>query len=212
MQLPAEASSSSTNQPDIPRNEEPMIVDSPTLPTLPTTPERPRPATEKEVFLRATDKTTIWSTHYLDPCLHSSFVNVPHQVTNVANIALTGLSSGSKTRYNSSVGAPIDGLARAAKEWIVPADAKFVSELGGIEVGVAVVDGGGDAWGKEKGRKKARVEAISKQGGIKIDLVSTGFLRTRLMEDRTRCESTDRHADRNESGRCARPSVSNSFE
>ena len=141
--------------------------------TSPVSPSRPRPQAEKEIFLRATDKKPIWSTHYLDPCLRTSLVNVSPLVTNAANVALTGLSSGPKTRYNQTIGAPMDGLAKAAKEWIVPADAKFVSDLGGIEVGVAVIDGGGDGWGREKGRKKARVEAVSKAGGIKIDVVRT---------------------------------------
>jgi len=164
------ASSSTAPPPgalDLPPTDEPMLESS----SAPTSPTRPRPTAEKEIFLRATDKTPIWSTHYLDPCLHTSLMNVPHQVTNAANVALTGLSSGQKSRYNSTVGAPIDGMARAARDWIVPADAKFVSEIGGIEVGVAVVDGGLDGWGKEKGRRRARVEAISKQGGIKIDVV-----------------------------------------
>jgi len=153
--------------------DEPMSLDEPTSPVSPT---RPRPGAEKEVFLRASDKTPIWSTHYLDPCLRTSLINVPHHVTNAANIALTGLSSGPKTTYNQTIGAPVDGLAKAARDWIVPADARFVSETGGIEVGVAVVDGGGDAWGREKGRKRARVEASSKQGGIKIDIVRSKHL------------------------------------
>lgn len=146
-----------------------MSVDPSSSPISPT---RPRPQAEKEVFLRSSDKTPIWSTHYLDPCLRSSLVDVPHHVTNAANIALSGLSTGPKTRYNSTIGAPIDGLARAARDWVVPADARFVSEIGGIEIGVAVIDSGVNEWGKEKGRKKARVEASSKQGGIKIDVVS----------------------------------------
>lgn len=176
-QVQPTASSSTAPLPSVstfaPIADEPMSVDSTT--SLPNA-RQTRPSAEKEVFLRATDKTPIWSTHYLDPCLRSS-LNVPPQVTNAANVALRGLGSGQKTRYNSTIGAPIDGLARAAKDWVVPADAKFVSELGGIEVCVAVIDGGADGWGKEKSRKKARVEAFSKQGGIKVDVVSQWYMR-----------------------------------
>ncbi|ORY35442.1 hypothetical protein BCR39DRAFT_460967, partial [Naematelia encephala] len=132
---------------------------------------RNRPQAEKEVLLRATEKTPIWSTHYLDPCLRNPLVNIPHQVTNVTNIALTGLSSGPKTKYNATIGAPIDGLARMAKDWVVKPDARFVTEGGGIEVGVAVVDSGVEGWGREKGRKRARVECMSKAGGIKVDII-----------------------------------------
>ncbi|OCF40825.1 hypothetical protein I317_05360 [Kwoniella heveanensis CBS 569] len=131
----------------------------------------PKRDAEKEVFLRATDKTPIWSTHYLDPSLRQSLINVPHQVTNVANIALSGLSSGPKERYNSTIGAPIDGLARAAKDWAISPDGRFVSEHGGQELGVGIINSGGDGWGRDKGRKKARVEVVSKSGGIKVDVV-----------------------------------------
>ncbi|WVF72699.1 hypothetical protein IAT40_007517 [Kwoniella sp. CBS 6097] len=131
----------------------------------------PKRDAEKEVFLRATDKTPIWSTHYLDPSLRQSLINVPHQVTNVANIALSGLSSGSKEKYNSTIGAPIDGLARAAKDWAISPDGRFVSEHGGQELGVGIINSGGDEWGRDKGRKKARVEVVSKSGGIKVDVV-----------------------------------------
>ncbi|KAK8854873.1 hypothetical protein IAR55_003612 [Kwoniella newhampshirensis] len=152
--------------PDFP----PMLTSEPSSMSVPTA-SRPRPEAEKEVILRATDKTPIWSTHYLDPCLRQNLVNLPHQVTNFANVALSGLSSGPKTTYNTTIGAPIDGLAKAAKEWIVSPDGRFISEHGGVELGVGVVNAGGDGWGKDKGRKKARVEVVSKSGGIKLDIL-----------------------------------------
>lgn len=99
-------------------------------------------------------------------------MRVPHSVTNIANVALSALSSGPKESYNEDIGAPIDGLARAAKEWIVPPDGRFFTEYGGMELGIGVIDSGVEGWGREKGRKRARVEAISKTGGIKVDIVS----------------------------------------
>ena len=131
----------------------------------PTSPRRDRPPAEKDVFLRATEKTPLWSTHYIDPTLRNQTIRIPDQVTNIANIALAGLASGPKTRYNQTIGAPIDGLAKQAKEWFIAPDGRFVSQDGGIEVGMAVVDSGGKDWGKDKGRKKARIEVESRHGG-----------------------------------------------
>ncbi|WVQ99912.1 hypothetical protein IAU59_007055 [Kwoniella sp. CBS 9459] len=160
------------------QNTVPMTSPPAGAPDFPPTPQQleamsrlPKRDAEKEVLLRATDKTPIWSTHYLDPSLRQSLINVPHQVTNVANIALSGLSSGPKERYNSTIGAPIDGFARAAKDWAISPDGRFVSEHGGQELGVGIINSGGDGWGRDKGRKKARVEVVSKSGGIKVDVV-----------------------------------------
>jgi hypothetical protein len=90
----------------------------------------------------------------------------------MTNMALSGLSSGEKTRYNTTTGAPIDGMAKMARSWFVAPDAKFSSEYGGIELSIAVIDGSSEEqWGSDKGRKKARVEVVSRQGGIKVDLV-----------------------------------------
>ncbi|WVW85742.1 hypothetical protein I302_107780 [Kwoniella bestiolae CBS 10118] len=139
---------------------------------------RPRRDAEKEVLLRAQERMSIWSTHYLDPSLRQSLIHVPHQVTNAANIALSGLSSGPKEKYNSTIGAPIDGLAKMAKEWVVNPDARFIAEHGGIELGLGVINSlgtgtgaGQQDWERDKGRKKARVEASSRTGGIKVDLL-----------------------------------------
>ncbi|WVQ81989.1 hypothetical protein IAT38_004116 [Cryptococcus sp. DSM 104549] len=166
-----------------PITDEPLsMASSPTSPTSQAPPPH-RPEAEPQVFLRSTDKTPIWSTHYLDPCLRPSLINVPHQVTNIANVALSGLSSGPKTRYNATIGAPIDGVARMAKEWAISADGRFVSEHGGVELSLGVIrsgearkspqgQGGGDEeWGKDKGRKMARVEIVTKSGGVKVDLI-----------------------------------------
>ena len=138
----------------------------------PTKFKRPRPGAEKEVVLRAKERVPIWSTHLLDPCLRNSLVKIPQQVTNITNIALSGLSSGPKESYDQTIGAPIDGLARAAKDWIVAPDGKFMSENGGIELGIGIVDSGAGGWGKDKGRRRARIEVTSKHGGIKVDVVS----------------------------------------
>ncbi|WWC93630.1 hypothetical protein V866_000465 [Kwoniella sp. B9012] len=135
---------------------------------------KPRRDAEKEVLLRAQDRMSIWSTHYLDPSLKQSLIHVPHQVTNAANIALSGLSSGPKEKYNTTIGAPIDGLAKMAKEWVVTPDARFIAEHGGIELGLGVINSHNPQqqdWEKDKGRKKARVEVSSKTGGIKVDIV-----------------------------------------
>jgi hypothetical protein len=127
---------------------------------------------EQGVNLVANDEKAIWSTHYIDPQLRNPIMSMPSQVTNMANVALSGLSSGEKTRYNATTGAPIDGMAKLARSWFVAPDAKFSSEYGGIELSLAVIDGSEEEkWGSEKGRKKARVEVISRQGGIRVDLV-----------------------------------------
>jgi hypothetical protein len=131
---------------------------------------RPQRSAEKEVILRATERTPIWSTHYLDPALRT--FGMPHGFTNMANIALSGLSSGQKTKYDSTIGAPIDGVAKMAKDWVVPPDGRFVTEAGGIEVGLGIIDSGGEGWGKEKSRRRARIDVISRTGGIKVDVVS----------------------------------------
>lgn len=144
-------------------------------------PPRPRPEAETQVTIKAADKTPIWSTHYIDPCLRSTLIHVPHQISNIANVALSGLASGPKEKFNTTIGAPIDGLAREVKGWTIGADGKFSTEDGGIELGIGVIRSGrvegeggkeGKEKGKDKGRKTARVEVNSKKGGIKVDVVS----------------------------------------
>lgn len=172
--------SASTVRPEAPA---PLAALPPGAPDYPPTPQvqsvlaRPPPTgfrakAESHAELRADGKTPIWSTHYLDPFLKEALFLVHPQVSNVANMALSGLASAPKSRFNTTIGAPIDGLAKLAKDWVIPADGKFVSEAGAIELGLGVVDCGSEGWGKEKGRKKARVEVQSKSGGVKIDLVS----------------------------------------
>ncbi|KIR99672.1 hypothetical protein L804_03304 [Cryptococcus deuterogattii 2001/935-1] len=143
-------------------------------------PPRPRPEAETQVTIKAADKTPIWSTHYIDPCLRSTLIHVPHQISNIANVALSGLASGPKEKFNTTIGAPIDGLAREVKGWTIGADGKFSTEDGGIELGIGVIRSGrvegeggkeGKEKGKDKGRKTARVEVNSKKGGIKVDVV-----------------------------------------
>lgn len=69
-------------------------------------------------------------------------------------------------------GGSVDGMAKLAKEWFVPPDARFTADKGPIELGIGVVDAGDNEWGREKGRKRARVEVVNRSGGIKVDLVS----------------------------------------
>jgi hypothetical protein len=153
--------------PDIPSvTEEPGAMDG--VESQP----KPHRSAEKEVHLQAEGKTPIWSTHYIDPCLRNSLVNIPHQVTNVANVALSGLSSGPKTRFNTTTGAPIDGMARMAKDWLIKPDGRFTSEGGAVELALGIIDCGGESWGKDKARKRARVDVATKSGGIKVDIVS----------------------------------------
>ena len=63
-----------------------------------------------------------------------------------------------------------------AKEWAVAPDGRFVSENGGIELGIGIIDGGGTEWGRDKGRQKARIEVVSKYGGVKVDVVGSFLL------------------------------------
>lgn len=103
---------------------------------------------------------------------------MPSQVTNVTNIALSGLSSGPKTRYNTTTGAPIDGMAKAAKGLFVKPDARFHAEDGAVELAIGVVDARGTAGqvqapaSRDLRRKRARVEVVTRGGGVKVDLVS----------------------------------------
>lgn len=82
--------------------------------------------------------------------------------------------------FNTTIGAPIDGLAREVKGWTIGADGKFSTEEGGIELGIGVIRSGrvegeggkeGKDKGKDKGRKTARVEVNSKKGGVKVDVI-----------------------------------------
>ena len=132
---------------------------------------RHRPEAEKEVALRASDRTPIWSTHFIDPCLRDPVINIPHHVTNITNAALSGLGNNSKEKYNRSVGTPIDGLAKKAQQWVVTPDGRFQSENGGIDLGVGIIDGGTQGWGRDKGRSRGRVEVTSRSGGIKVEVV-----------------------------------------
>lgn len=96
-------------------------------------------------------------------------------------MALSSLSSGQKERYDQTIGAPIEGLARMAKDWVVPPDGRFHSENGGIEIGLGVIDSGARGWGNDKGRKRARVEVVSRTGGIKVDVVSRNIRAVQLL-------------------------------
>ena len=172
-----------------------------------STHSRPRPEAEKEVALRATDRTPIWSTHLLDPCLRDGLVGmkVPQQVSNIANAAMSSFNAGA--RENGNGGSRMDELARMAKEWVAPPDGRFQSENGGIEIGLGVIDSGMQGWGRDKGRQRARVEVISKSGGIKVEVVSSRFATT-LTPVGNRYESPARIESGIANGRRSRASVS----
>ena len=137
------------------------------------TSRRPRPEAEKEVNLNAQGTTPIWSTHYIDPALSSSLVLLPPQITAAANAAFSAASSGKRKRFSTTTGAPLDGVARELKEWIVPPDGRFIAEHGPVEISLGVVDSGMEGWGKEKARKKARIDVVTKAGSVKVDIVSS---------------------------------------
>lgn len=142
---------------------------------LASTPIRPKRTAQIEqgIILTGHDEQGIWSTHFIDPSLRRPIANIPPQITNMTNTVLSGLASAPKSRFNTTTGAPIDGMAKLAKGWFVAPDAKFTTERGGMDLCLAIVDASSDEdWGSDKGRKKARVEVASRQGGIKLDLVT----------------------------------------
>lgn len=178
-----------------------------------TRPKRTAPI-EQGIILTAHDDKGIWSTHFVDPSLRKPIANMPPQLTNMTNTVLSGLASGPKTRFNTTTGAPIDGMAQLAKDWFVAPDAKFSSEQGGIELSLAIVDGSSEEeWGSDKGRKKARIDIGSKLGGIKVDLVGlampmpdTSSEKVLLIADGNRGKSSSRHKDRDQIWRRPCPS------
>lgn len=99
-------------------------------------------------------------------------MKVPQQVSSIANAAMSGFNSGSKENGIGNGGTKMDELARMAKEWVAPPDGRFQSENGGVEIGLGVIDSGLQGWGRDKGRQRARVEVLSKSGGIKVEVVS----------------------------------------
>lgn len=109
-------------------------------------------------------------------------------------MALSNLAA--KEVKNGSGSANVEGMARMAKGWFVPPDGKFVADKGAVELGIGVIDCGGregeEGWGREKGRRKARVEVSTRSGGVKLDLVSVCRIRREvdLAEQQTRglCE------------------------
>lgn len=93
-------------------------------------------------------------------------------------MALSSLVSSSK---DTSTATQVDAATRKAKAWFVPPDGKFQSDKGAIELGLGVIDSGvkeGDkngTWGRDKGRRRARVEVLTRTGGVKLDLVSSAI-------------------------------------
>lgn len=93
-------------------------------------------------------------------------------MTNIANAAMSGFNAGAKENGTANGGTKMDELARMAKEWVAPPDGRFQSENGGVEIGLGVIDSGIQGWGRDKGRQRARVEVLSRSGGIKVEVVS----------------------------------------
>ncbi|KAI9637335.1 uncharacterized protein MKK02DRAFT_24401, partial [Dioszegia hungarica] len=131
---------------------------------------KPRRPAEESVVLKADGRTPIWSTHFLDPCLRNPLINIPQQVADMTNKAVSNLAA-----KDAATAAQVDGMARLAKGWFVPPDGKFATDKGAIELGLGVIDCGGregeEGWGRDKGRRRARVEVFSRTGGIKLDLI-----------------------------------------
>ncbi|KAL1408722.1 hypothetical protein Q8F55_005535 [Vanrija albida] len=151
------------------------LVASPTS-TRPTYPPAHPPAVAK-VERVLTGKQPLAGTYYLDPCLHSPLIPVPHALTSLAEAALSGASAYPKERFNPTTGAPIDGMAKLAKGWVVPPDGRFETERGGVSVAIGVVDAVGEGV-EAKGRTKARVDVASKKGGVLVDLIEVDAART----------------------------------
>jgi hypothetical protein len=91
--------------------------------------------------------------------------------------------------FNWITGAPVNGLARIAKKHILPPDAVFESENGGVSLKIGVVDAVGaaaeeaeladeveetNAEGKKekKRRTRARVAINTERGGVLLEIVS----------------------------------------
>lgn len=144
---------------------------TPSTPTAPRPPRPPRPKAVAKVERVLQGKEPLSGTYYLDPCLHHPLIHVPHALTSIAEAALSGASAYPKERFNTTTGAPIDGMAKVAKGYLVPPDGRFETDKGGIGVSVAVVDAVGEETA-DKGRTKARVDVASKKGGVQVDLVS----------------------------------------
>ncbi|ODN92788.1 hypothetical protein L198_05583 [Cryptococcus wingfieldii CBS 7118] len=167
----------------------------PPSPSSSSPPPRLRPEAVSHVEYKVQGREQIVSRDILDPTLRSTLLNlhVPHQISNIANVALSGLASGPKTRFNTTIGVPIDGLARDLKGLGWKVEGRYEAEHGGVEVSVGVVRSGRQEGEKmeriekvdekkseatekknkktgEKGRKMARVEVETKGGGILIDI------------------------------------------
>ncbi|ODO06615.1 hypothetical protein I350_03972 [Cryptococcus amylolentus CBS 6273] len=167
----------------------------PPSPSPSSPPPRLRPEAVSHVEHKVQGREQLVSRDILDPTLRSTLLNfhVPHQISNIANVALSGLASGPKTRFNTTIGVPIDGLARDLKGLGWKVEGRYEAEHGGVEVSMGVVRSGrqegekmeriekvdekkSDAKEKknkktgEKGRKMARVEVETKGGGILIDI------------------------------------------
>ncbi|WVQ74801.1 hypothetical protein IAR50_004407 [Cryptococcus sp. DSM 104548] len=170
-------------------------ISPPPSPSSSSPPPRLRPEAVPYVQVKAQGRDPLVSRNILDPTLRSTLLDmhVPHQISNLANVALSGLGSGPKTRFNTTIGVPIDGLARDLKGLGWKVEGRYEAEHGGVKVDVGIVRSGrkegaeaeriGQVEGKkkkgvegeekkkkEKGRKTARVEVETKGGGILIEV------------------------------------------
>jgi len=160
------------------------------LVTTSTSSSSSRPTAVTKASASASGKKSLSGTYYLDPCLRNPLFSVPHGLRTTTDGLLTGLSAYPDEGFNWTTGAPISGVAKLAKSYILPPDATFESEKGGLSLKIGVVDeSGGKAGGmadreeaeeeartgkkKEKKRRtRARVAVSSDRGGVDLDIVS----------------------------------------
>lgn len=164
----------------IPPAGAPSFPPDPNINVTPIRQLKPRRPAEESVTLKAEGRTPIWSTHFLDPCLRNPLIHIPQNVANMTSKAMS-----------ASTQAQVDGIAKVAKEWFVPPDARFLADRGAIELGLGVIDSGEEGWGREKGRRRARIEVISRNGAIKLDLVSTQRFAYRIKTPGRSCSDRD---------------------
>lgn len=130
----------------------------------------PRRPAEHGVSLHASAVTPIWSTHYLDPALDDACVLLPPSNPNSAPAT-------KRKRRASSAQQQLQPMAINAN-WDVPPDGRFVAEDGAVDLTLGVVDAhkplpaSAGMAGMPGERTKAKIEVVSRDGEVKVDLVS----------------------------------------
>lgn len=155
---------------------------SPVSPVSPSSPSPISPfkrATPKKTFT-ATGHDPITATLQLDPTLRHGLLHIPSQLTTVTDTALSSLERFPDTgkSFNLTTGAPVSGMARLAKSYLIPPDVRVTAENGNVTLRLGVVDShaGGHAeheaedHKEPEGRSKGRVEVTTKRGGVYIEI------------------------------------------